>query len=87
MSKTHDIQAILEQAATCPAEEIAGLIDRECGNDAALRAVWAWTPPFAHAGGPGKNHKNHPDTFSALFCPCPAELRLRDSARQVVLAM
>ncbi len=38
MYSTHDIQAILQQAATCPAGEIAGLLDRECGNNAALRA-------------------------------------------------
>ena len=38
MSSTHDIQAILEQAATCPAGEIAGLLDRECGSNTALRA-------------------------------------------------
>ncbi len=38
MSSTHDIQAILDQAATCRAGEIAGLLDRECGSNAALRA-------------------------------------------------
>ena len=38
MSNTHDIAAILEQASTCRAGEIAGLLDRECGHDAALRA-------------------------------------------------
>ena len=37
MGRCDDIQTILAQAASCPAEERAGLLDRACGGDAALR--------------------------------------------------